>query len=348
MRSFDLASLADPLAPCYVIAEIGVNHCGDMELAKKMILAAKMAGADAVKFQTFSADALATPETEKVRYQKSTTSPDETHYEMLRSLEFSRDDHGPIMDFCAINDIDFLSTPYDIDSARFLDESGVGFFKTASADIVDLPLHRFLASTAKPVIISTGMANTAEIDSAVACYGETAPLSLALLHAVSNYPCSDESLNLRVIPTLRRKYNLVVGFSDHSVGNHGAAVAVTLGAKILERHFTLDKSLPGPDHKASSTPEEFAELVATIRKTELVLGSDIKTIQEEEKQMAAVSRKSIVTKYGLPQGHLLSSDDLTMKRPGTGIAPVDLPKVVGKRLTLDLSAGHLLDWDDFE
>lgn len=336
------------LKKTYIIAEIGVNHAGSVDLAKKMISAAKSSGADAVKFQTFTAEALVTHGTPKVKYQETTTSVSEDHFNMIKNLEFKNEDHPEIFEYCKSLGIDFISTPYDIESARFLDNLGVTIFKVASADIVDLPLHRFLASTQKPVIIATGMATLGEIETVVNIYRDCKNENICLLHCVSNYPCSDESLNLSAMNTIANSFYLPVGFSDHSVGDLAASLSIALGAKVVEKHFTLDKNMPGPDHKASSTPEEFASLVRMIRQTEIMLGSPLKRPQQEEAQMALVSRKSIVAKFDLPKGHLISENDLTLKRPGTGIYSKSLGDIIGKITANDVPANKLISWHDIE
>ena len=254
----------------YIIAEIGVNHGGCIETAFQMIDAAKLSGADAVKFQTFKAENLVSRETPKVRYQLSTTNDKESHYEMIENLEFKYEDHLPVMKYCIKQDIDFISTPYDIESAKFLNEIGVEVFKTASADIVDIPLHKFIASTKKEVIISVGMATYKEIEEVLEVYKEDLS-RVTLLHCVSNYPCAFESLNLNILQTLKEKYKVNIGYSDHAIGEYPSVLAVALGAKVIEKHFTIDKNLPGPDHKASSSPGEFKILVDSVRILKKVL-----------------------------------------------------------------------------
>jgi len=291
---------------CMMIAEIGVNHNGDMVLAKEMIEAAKESGADVVKFQTFKAEKLVTQGTPKVKYQENTTSPEETHYEMIRKLELSLENHFIIKEFCEKLGIEFLSTPYDSESACFLNEElGVSLFKTASADLIDHPLHEYIASSGIPSIVSVGMASLDEIAKNLSVYEKYGHEDVILLHCVSNYPCSDQSLNLRVLNTLKETYDFPVGYSDHSIGNEAAILSIAFGAKVVEKHFTLDKALPGPDHLASSTPEEFKQLVKSVRRAEKMLGSSIKQCQEEEKQMASVSRKSIVMNADLQAGTIL-------------------------------------------
>ena len=332
---------------CYIIAEIGVNHGGSVDLAYKMIDEAKNCGADAVKFQTFKASSLVGENTPKVGYQMSTTDKNESHFEMIKSLEFKYEDHEPVLNYCRSKEIDFISTPYDIESAVFLDELGVEVFKTASADIVDLPLHRFLASTRKIVIISTGMATLEEIEEVLSIYKREDITQVALLHCVSNYPCSYQSLNLNVLKTLKQVFGLPVGFSDHAVGPFPAVASIALGAKIIEKHFTLDKSMEGPDHKASSTPEEFSFLVQAVRTAEMSLGLKVKSVQTEEVEMRNISRKSLFLKKDLDKGATISESDLTLKRPGFGIYANVLPMIVGRKARKKLKAGKLLEYGDF-
>lgn len=333
---------------CYVIAEIGVNHNGDVGLAKEMINAAKEVGADAVKFQTFTADKLVTKSTPKVDYQKNTTSPDESHFEMMRRLELGKDEHAVLFDYCNSMAIDFISTPYDIESARYLNDMGVKLFKTASADLVDFPLQEYIASTGKPALVATGMANLGEIERVVKIYDEKRNSDLLLLHCVSNYPCSDIALNLKAMNTLASAFLKPVGYSDHSEGFLAASLSVAFGAKVIEKHFTLDREMEGPDHKASSTPDEFGELVRNIRRSEIMLGSALKTIQPEELQMASVSRKSLVLVNDVGKGNIIKRDDLQLMRPGTGIGANFIGSIVDKRATRDLKAFHQLKWSDLE
>lgn len=331
-----------------IIAEIGVNHNGDITLAKKMIDAAKDSGADAVKFQTFTAEALASRNTPKVEYQLSTTNVHETHFEMLRGLELGRQEHYELADYCRQRDIDFLSTPYDIESAQFLAAMNVRFFKTASADLVDLPMQRYIASTGIPTIVATGMATLGEIERVVRIYEELGNSNLILLHCVSNYPCSDASLNLRAMQTMGLAFSTPYGFSDHSEGYLAAVASVAMGAKVIEKHFTLDKELLGPDHKASSNPAEFSDLVRSVRCVEEMLGKPRKICQPEERQMAEVSRKSLVLNKSLRAGQVFTEEDMQLKRPGTGISACFLPDIVGKVARVDLPAGHRLKWSDME
>ena len=333
------------LKNCFLIAEIGVNHNGDMHLAKEMIVAAKESGADAVKFQTFTAGSLVSKGTPKVKYQENTTSPEESHFNMIKRLELTRDDHFVLNDYCEKQSIQFLSTPYDVESARFLCENlNVQVFKTASADLVDLPLHEYIASTGRPSIVSVGMATMGEIEENLSIYRSYQHSNVILLHCVSNYPCAYESLNLRVLKTLKQAFDLPVGYSDHSVGLEAAVLSVALGAKIIEKHFTLDKSLSGPDHIASSTPDEFKLLSASVRNAEKMLGSSVKSCQPEERQMAEVSRKSIFLKNDMHKDDIIHKDDLITMRPGNGISPLNIKKIKGMRINQNLSQGTKLNW----
>jgi N-acetylneuraminate synthase/N,N'-diacetyllegionaminate synthase len=337
------------LNECMLIAEIGVNHNGDMILAKEMIDAAKESGADAVKFQTFKAETLVSQGTPKVKYQESTTSPQESHFEMIKSLELSRDNHFLLSDYCLKKEIKFLSTPYDIESAKFLNEDlNLEIFKTASADLIDLPLHEYIAESGKPVIISVGMSSLGEIEENLNIYNSYKHRDVILLHCVSNYPCAHENLNLRVLKTLKQAFDLPVGYSDHSIGSEAAILSIGLGAKIIEKHFTLDKNLSGPDHLASSTPAEFKSIASSVRNAEKILGSSIKICQQEEKQMAEVSRKSIVMKEAAKAGTVLSTKNLCVKRPGTGLSPKLLYQIYGLKLSVDKDFDELLKLTDFE
>ena len=334
------------LRRCYIVAEIGVNHNGDVELAKRLIDSAKISGADAVKFQTFSASRLACSSTPKVSYQLISSPKGESHYEMLERLELSFEDHVRLLDYCKNLKIDFISTPYDISSAAFLADIGVKYIKTASADLTDIPLQNFIASLKVPTIIATGMANLGEVEEVVNVYSKNFHEDIILLHAVSNYPCSDASLNLRSIDTLSAAFALPIGFSDHSIGFLAATIAITKGAKVIEKHFTLRKDMDGPDHQASSTPDEFSDLVKSIRRAEIMLGESVKKCRPEEVQMAQVSRKSVVLRKDMLEGAALTMDDIAMMRPGTGISPKFIPEILGRKMRFNRNVGHQIDWED--
>ena len=330
----------------FFIAEIGVNHCGNINLAKKMVLAAKKAGADAVKFQTFKATSLVTPDTPKVKYQLSTTNKNENHYEMIKSLEFSKENHIIIKKFCKKKRIFFLSTPYDTESAKFLSSINCKVFKTASADIVDLALHKYLAKNKKSVIISTGMATLLEIKKCLDIYKKYKNKNYILLHCVSNYPCSKESLNLSVIPIMRSMFGCNIGYSDHTLSYMSSLLSVGLGAKVIEKHFTINKKLPGPDHKASATPLEFSLLVNKIREAEIMLGKNKKILQNEEKEMAKISRKSLTLFKSVKKNHKFSEVDFVLKRPGTGLYYENLKYLIGKKAKKNLSENYQIKFKD--
>jgi N,N'-diacetyllegionaminate synthase len=336
------------LKTVFVIAEIGVNHNGSVDLAKRLIDAAKLSGADAVKFQTFTAEALALPDTPKVQYQITTTSERESHFEMLRRLELGRDAHHELASHCKEVQIEFLSTPYDVSSAQFLESMNVRFFKTASADLTDLPLQSYIASLGKPTIVATGMATLGEIERVVRIYENAGNPHLVLLHCVSNYPCSDASLNLRAMNTVGDAFRLPVGLSDHSQGFVAAIASVARGAKVIEKHLTLDVNMSGPDHAASSTPKEFNDLVSTIRRVETMLGDYRKICQPEEIQMAKVSRKSLVLTRSVQMGEVLDLSDVQLRRPGNGIDASFMSNIAGRKARISLEKGHQLRWTDFE
>lgn len=333
---------------CYVIAEIGVNHNGNVSLAKEMIKQAKIAGADGVKFQTFNAKRLVSHGTPKVSYQINYTNSRESHFEMIKRLELSQIDHVILFDYCKELGIDFISTPYDVESAQFLVNLGVKILKTASADIVDLPLHQFISSTKIPTIIATGMSRLGEIEEVVDIYNDAASNDIVLLHCVSNYPCSSESINMRAMTTLGAAFDLPIGYSDHSQGHIASLLAIALNAKVIEKHFTTDKSLSGPDQAASSTPNEFNYLVRSIREAEKMLGQKRKKPQPEELGMADVSRKSICISRVINAGETISLSDLTLMRPGTGLQANMISYVVGKKARQSLKVGHFLKLSDIE
>ena len=336
------------LKQCYLIAEIGVNHNGDMALARKMIDAAKSSGANAVKFQTFTADALVSKGTPKVKYQEATTSPKESHFEMIKKLELRKKDHLPLKKYSEKLGLDFISTPYDIECAKFLSDIGVKIFKTASADLVDLPLQNFLAKTRKPSIVSIGMATLGEIEETISIYKKAKNPNLILLHCVSNYPCSDKSLNMKVVETIKNTFKYPVGYSDHSIGEVAATMSLVMGAKVIEKHFTIDKNLPGPDHKASSTPDEFLKLVNSIRRAELMLGDGLKKCEDEEREMSKVSRKSIVLLKDIKENEVFSNSNITLKRPGTGLESKYLDYFLGRRVAKNIKKDTLLRFSDIK
>jgi len=324
----------------YFIAEIGVNHNGSLSLAKRMVDSAKKSGADAVKFQTFKAESLVSPKTPKVKYQIKTTDSKSSHYEMIKFLEFSKENHIKIKNYCKKKSIEFISTPYDVESAKFLNKLGCNIFKTSSADIVDLELHDYLAKNKKTVIISTGMSTFDEIEKCLKIYNKNSNKNFILLHCVSNYPCSFNSLNLSVIPLMQKKYNCIVGFSDHTIDHEAAKISVSLGGKLIEKHFTINRKLTGPDQKASILPKNFKEMILQVRKTEIILGKAIKKCQKEEVEMRKISRKSMTLNEDIKIGEALKKDFINLKRPGTGLYYSELKNVIGKKVKRDLKKNY--------
>lgn len=332
-----------------LIAEIGVNHNGSVELAKEMVSSAKECGADIVKFQTFSADSLAAICTPKVPYQLRTSDPGESHHAMLKKLELSREAHVELKVFCDRLGIEFCSTPYSQEDAEFLDELGVSKFKVASADIIDRKLHEFIAGTGKECLLSVGMATMDEIAATLELYDcRNARNRVVILPCVSAYPAEPSDVNLRVMETLREQFGCLIGFSDHTRGVECAIAAAALGACIIEKHFTLDKRMHGPDHAASSTPEEFAVLVNAVRIVEKALGDGIKRICRSEEEMRAVSRKSIVAAVDLLAGCVLTDLCITFRRPGTGISPMQYPELLGHTIMIAKKEGDQITWDDVQ
>ena len=348
MTPFAIASRqVGPGGPCFVIAEAGVNHNGDLARALRLIEVAAEAGADAVKFQTFCADRLVTREAPKACYQLETTDAGESQYEMLRQLELSRADHVALLGHCAKHGILFLSTPFDEESAAMLAELGVAAFKIPSGEITNLPFLAAVAAWKKPIILSTGMATEAEVRTAVECLRQSGHGQLALLHCVSNYPADPADVNLRAMAAMAATFGVPVGFSDHTLGIDIATAAVALGACIIEKHFTLDRTLPGPDHRASVEPDELAQLVRSIRRVESALGHGRKEPVASELNTAQVARKSLVAAHDLAAGTLLTEAAIGIKRPGTGLAPALRPQLVGRGLKSAVPAGTVFTWEHF-
>ena len=337
-----------PGQPVFVIAEAGINHNGDLKLARALIDVAVEAGADAVKFQTFRADRLATPDAPKAEYQLQTTGNDESQFEMLRRLELSAGAHRELQAYCHERGIIFLSTPFDEEAVDLLDELGVPAFKISSGDLTNLPLLEHVASKGKPVILSTGMSELSELIEAVSVLNTAGCENPVLLHCVSNYPADPSEVNLRAMQTMRSAFDVPVGFSDHTEGIDVAIAAVALGACVIEKHFTSNRALPGPDHRASLEPAELRELVRSIRRVETALGNGRKVPTASELKTAKVARRSLVAARDIPAGTTLERDMVVMRRPGTGLSPSALTTVLGLRAVRDITAGTLLDTNMFE
>lgn len=330
-----------PDEPAYVIAEAGVNHNGQRELALRLVEAAAAAGADAVKFQTFRPEQLVTAASPKAGYQLETTSAAESQLEMLAALQLSEDDHHALLAACVDRSIQFLSTPFDAASARFLHRLGVPAFKLGSGELTDHPLLDVINGFGKPVLLSTGMSWLAEVEAALE---HLAGCEVALLHCVSNYPAEPGSANLRAMDTLAQAFGRPVGYSDHTEGADVALAAVARGACLIEKHLTLDRSLPGPDHQASLEPAELAQLIRSIRRVEAALGDGRKRPQPTELNTRKVARKSVVALRDLRPGETLDVHSVGVRRPGTGLAPGLFPTVLGSRARISIAAGTPLSW----
>lgn len=314
-----------------IIAEIGVNHDGSFEKSIKLIQIAKKSGADTVKFQTFSASEFVKKDAKKVLYQTKTTSRKESHYDMIKKLELEEYDFLRIINFCKKIKINFLSTPYDLKGLAMLKKLKVSRYKTASTDLVDFMLHKEIIKTKKPVIISTGASKLEEIEKTVRLYENAKQTKITLLHCLSNYPCTLNNINLNVIKTLSKKFGYPVGYSDHSNSDFPAMISIALGAKVIEKHFTLNKKSPGPDHKASSDPKDFLKYVNKIRLAEKILGSHEKKVQKEEESIRKISRKSFTLRNSIKKNQLIKIKDLIMKRPGTGLTGNRIKEIIGKK-----------------
>ena len=337
----------------FIIAEAGVNHNGDPERALAMVDVAREAGADAIKFQTFSTDKVIGPTAEKAEYQKRETG-EGSQRDMVRPLEMSDELHRRLVERCRDQGIEFMSTPFDEEAADFLLDLGMKRIKVPSGEIVNHPFLRFLASKDRPLIVSTGMATLEEIEEAVAviaatraAHGFTAPMEqmVTVLHCTSNYPAACSDVNLRAMRTIADATGLPVGYSDHTLGVAVSTAAVALGAVVIEKHFTLDSRLPGPDHRASLEPQDLANLVRQIRDVEAALGSPVKAPTESEIPVRAVVRRSVTARRDLPAGHTLVAEDLILLRPATGVPAKSLDEVIGRTLKDAVPEGVPLQWE---
>lgn len=331
----------------FIIAEIGVNHNGSTELARRLIDAAVSARADAVKFQTFRAEDLVTPDARKAEYQVTNTGDSGSQFDMLKSLELTEAQFRELADYCGEVGIQFLSTPFSETAADLLERVGVDAFKISSGDLTHLPLLAHIARKGKPIILSTGMGDLAEIEAALAVIRAAGNPPVSLLHCVSNYPAAVVDCNLAAIDTMARAFGLAVGWSDHTEGATISWAAVARGATIVEKHITLDRDLPGPDHRASMEPKEFTDFVEGIRDIEAAIGSGVKVPTTAELKTAEVARRSLVAARTLPNGHVITADDLRIMRPGHGLKPSALDFVLGLRLTRSVAAFQPLTADDF-
>jgi N,N'-diacetyllegionaminate synthase len=333
------------MARVLIIAEAGVNHNGSIDLAVQLIDAAKASGADAVKFQTFRADRIATRSAEKANYQQRQAADGESQFEMLQRLELDAAAHRRLFDYCRKTAIQFLSSPFDIQSIDLLDTLEVPLLKIPSGEITNLPFLERIAAKGRPVILSTGMSTLGEVEEAVQVLRAGGVSEITLLHCVTEYPAPYAEINLRAMQTLKSAFGLPVGYSDHTPGIEIAIAAVALGAEVIEKHFTLDRSLPGPDHSASLEPKEFKQMVAAIRNVESALGDGIKKPALCELPNIPVARKSVVAARALRAGQKLAAADLDIKRPGTGLSPKLLTALVGRTLRTNIEPDELILWD---
>jgi len=334
--------------PALVIAEAGVNHNGELNLAFQLVDAAIAAGADAIKFQTFIASEVITAEAAKADYQKTTTGEQESQLEMVKRLELSFGDFRKLKIYCDDQDIMFLSTPFDLKSVDFLAGLGVAAFKISSGDLTNDPLLRHVAAQKRPVILSTGMSDMDEVRDALAVINAAGNDEVILLQCVTNYPAAAEDINLKAMLSMQSAFDVNVGYSDHTLGIEVPLAAVALGACVIEKHFTLDKNFAGPDHRASLEPHEFKAMVEGIRKVEASLGNGQKVPAASETNNAAVARRSIVAARDISAGTTITPTEITFMRPGTGLPPRMAEQVVGKTARIDVKAGSLLDLEMFD
>ena len=328
-----------------IIAEAGVNHNGDIDIAKKLIEVAAEAGADLVKFQTFSADRLVTPSAKKALYQSKATDQSESQQAMLGRLELTAEMHLVLIEHCAAAGIGFFSTGFDIQSIDFLNKLGMDCVKIPSGEITNLPYLRHIGGLGKPVILSTGMATLGEIDEALVVLESSGTLreSITVLHCSTEYPTPMMDVNIRAMNSIGNAFGVNVGYSDHTVGIEIAIAAVALGATVIEKHFTLDRSLPGPDHKASLEPMELKEMVRCIRNIEMALGDGIKRPNAGEMMNKPIARKSLVAAKSIKEGERLTSENMVIKRPGYGISPMRWDEILGRRASRNFKTDELIE-----
>lgn len=340
--------IVGPDHPCLVIAEAGVNHNGDFDRARRMIDAAAQAGADAVKFQTFRTELVMARDTPKADYQKANDGAAGTMFDMVKALELPLEDFARLSEHCRDAGILFMSTAFDPVSLAAIAALDPPALKWPSGEIDNLPLLRQAGATGLPVILSSGMSGLSEIEAAIAALEQAGSGDIVLLHCVSDYPATPADLNLRAIPALAAAFGLPVGFSDHSLGNSAALAARALGMCVLEKHFTLDRTLPGPDHRASIEVDELRTLVTDLRAVEAALGDGIKRLRPAEANTRAVARRSLHAARNLAAGSVLAETDLIPLRPGGGVSPMEIDRVAGRTLRRALPAGAMLTLADLD
>jgi N,N'-diacetyllegionaminate synthase len=327
----------------FIIAEAGINHNGSVSLAKQLIDVAKKAGADAVKFQTFISENVISKHALKAEYQNKYTSLNESQLEMVKKLELSFNDFRELSEYCKKKDIEFMSTAFDLDSIDFLASLEMRIWKIPSGEITNLPYLNKIAKLKKPVILSTGMSTMDDIKSAVNVLINNGAGELTILHCTTEYPTPYENVNLKAMNTIKDEFGVKVGYSDHTSGIEIPIAAVALGAIVIEKHFTIDRNMVGPDHKASLEPSEFKAMVDSIRCLELALGNGIKQPAESERKNMAVARKSIIAKRDIKSGEIFCEENLTVKRPGNGISPMKWFEVIGMVAPRDFEEDELIE-----
>lgn len=336
--------------PVFIIAEAGVNHNGELSLARKLIDAAAKAGADAIKFQTFDPDTFVTRKAGKAEYQRKNEKAagrGETQYAMLKRLMLKREYHAELKKYAEQKGLIFLSTPFSLSDALFLRKLGVSALKVGSSDTNNIPYLRIIAKWKLPLILSTGMSNLSLVKESVAAVRAAGNTDLIVLHCTTNYPVPAQEVNLRAMQTLEKELHVLVGFSDHTEGIIATVLSVALGACVIEKHLTLDRAMPGPDHRASLNPKEFKALVQSVRNAERALGTGEKNLFQSEREIAKVARKSLVASMAVKKGERFTKENLSVKRPGTGLPPKKYDDVIGTRATRDVPADTLLTKNDY-
>lgn len=329
-----------------IIAEAGVNHNGSLELARRMVEQAKEAGADYIKFQTFLPEKLVTGFAAKASYQQKATGSGESQLDMLRKLALAQEDFLRLQEDCQKTGIGFLSTPFDLESIAFLDGLHMDFWKVPSGEVTDFPYLMAIAKTGRPIVMSTGMCGVAEIDAALGCLERGGAGAVTLLHCNTQYPTPFADVNLRAMETLRRQFHLPVGYSDHTQGIEVPIAAAALGAEVIEKHFTLDRTMEGPDHAASLEPQELKAMVSAVRNVEAAMGNSEKLPSPSELENRAVVRKSIVAKRPIAAGEPFSEENLTTKRPGSGISPMRWQELLGRHAMRGYAEDELIAADE--
>ena len=327
----------------FIIAEAGVNHNGSFELAKKLVDKAVWAGADCIKFQTFNSKNLVSKNAQKAEYQKKTTDSSESQLDMLKKLELSKEEFVELRDYCNQKEIMFLSTPFDLESIDFLASIGVRTWKIPSGEITNYPFLRAIGKRKESVIMSTGMCTLDEVRDTIKVLKDFGTTDITLLHCTTEYPAPYDSVNLNAMLTLQNEFAFKVGYSDHTNGIEIPVAAVAMGATVIEKHFTLDKNMEGPDHKASLEPDELKQMVQSIRNVEAALGDGTKQPSDVEKKNIAIARKSIVAACDIKKGEMFTEENLTAKRPGNGISPMNWAEVLGKIAKRDFSEDELIE-----